>query len=188
MLIRKLLNFPTKEQRLLINSDVDVILKKCDTIARSEYKDLKEAKKNHENICPHCQSKGDAIVNRIGLVKGSGTISGSFRNVNGTISIDTHEVKHCNVCTNEWKCYNIRYVSKTDIAGVALRYLITIINNPDEMKHKVKRDTIKVFDNCSAESIYSLVKKNKKRLTSDELKCYSVRLLRKHYASVFLIS
>jgi hypothetical protein len=185
-MIRKLFNIPTKSQRVLIDADIQNIMNKCDVIASSEYRDQKEAQESRDSVCPNCRARKSDIVNKVRQVEGSGNVSGSFSlgfgSINGSMSIDTNEVNHCNKCGNEWKKYKIRFVSKSDIIKVTLGYLVEIISDEKHKEFSWKIDAIKVFDNCCAESIARLTKQYGRISTKDIL---TIRRLRKHYNSVY---
>jgi len=162
MNLRRLFNCPSKFQQALIAADVATILAKCDDIATSEYKDQKAARNSHDNVCPNCHTGKENIVNKIAQVQGSGSVGGTFHlgygTVSGNMSVDTAEVNHCNVCGNQWKKFNVVYVSESDILKVALNYLSSILKNPEEKNYRWKIEAIKVFDDCYIETILQLDK------------------------------
>jgi len=189
MNIRRLFNFSSKMQQAIISADVTSVLEKCQVIANAEYKDQKDAQESHDNVCPNCQARKDKIVNKISNVEGSGKVNGLFHlgygNVNGSMSITTDEVRHCNVCGNEWKTYKLKYVSKTEISRVALKYLAAIITDPKEKQYNFKVETIKVFDDCYLETILHLVKENELYLNSSSIEVLTYKRLRYYFKSIY---
>jgi len=179
MNLRKLLNIPSKAQKELLNQEEELIVSRCIALANTENLEQKENQKSHDSRCPHCNGKD--IVNKIGHVQGKGSVSGSFKlgfgSVSGTILIDTVEVNHCNTCGNEWIKYKIKYATKDQILKVTFRYLGEIITNPKEKRYPWKQDAVKIFDNCTAEAIYRLCRKNLNNL--------NLRILRLHYKSIY---
>jgi len=164
MNLRRLFNCPSKSQKALIATDVASVMLKCDILATAEYREQREAKDSHDNVCPNCQARKESIVNKIAQVKGSGSVGGTFHlgygSVSGSMSVDTFEVNHCNKCGNQWKKSKLIYISKTDIVRVSINYLYTILNNPEEKQYRFKTETIKVFDGCYIETILQLAKQN----------------------------
>ena len=113
MNILKFFNLKSKKQKLRISADIENILLKCDNIANKEYNDEKLEQKSHNEICPNCQAIKGSIVNKISHIKGTGQVHNHIMTGRSElkINIDTFEVNHCNVCGNEWKKYNLKYVS-----------------------------------------------------------------------------
>ena len=190
MNLRKLLYIPTKEQIALLQADVQNILKQCDVIASSEYRDQKEAKESHDGVCPKCRARKEDIVDKIRQVQGKGSVGGSFNlgfgSVSGSMSIDTDEVNHCNKCGNEWKKMKTKYVSASDIVRVTLNYLGDIFDDPDHNKKlKWKLEAIEVFNDCYAESIMVLKSNHSYYMHSNTNNELTYSKLRKYYKSVF---
>jgi len=190
-MIRKFLNYKTKDQELLVRADVEKVLEKCDAIASKEYAEQKEARDSHDSVCPNCRKRKDNnnIVNKIRQVHGKGDVSGSFSlgfgSVSGHMEIDTKAVNHCNSCGNEWEKYKVKYVSKSDIVRVAMNYLGSILEKPSEKKYSWKVEAIQVFNDCYAETIVHLRNENSCYIytsTESQLKLYK---LRRYYKSVF---
>lgn len=193
-MIRKLLNFKTKDQELLVLADIEKVLEKCDAIASKEYAEQKEARESRDGVCPNCkaskQHEKNAIVNRISNVQGKGNVSGSFSlgfgNVSGHMEVDTQEVNHCNKCGNEWKKFKIKYISKSDIVRVALNYLGEIFADPDHNKKlNWKMEAIQVFDGCYAETIVRLRNEHSSFIYSTTESQLKLNKLRRYYKSVF---
>lgn len=186
MWIYRILNILNEKQKEIISIEKKKILNNCSVIASAENLEQGEAKKSHDDVCPNCHARKDNIVNKIRDVIGKGDVSGSFHfgygSVSGTMTINTFEVNHCNVCGNEWKKYNVRYVSNIEILKVALKYLIDILNDPKQKEYSWKLQTIKVFDNCNVETIMLLCKEYKLFLKNYKFK-YSK--LKKHYKSIY---
>jgi hypothetical protein len=188
MNIRKILNIKTKKDNDIIKKDIEKILSGCDVIANVEYKEQKENQYAHDGQCPMCRNKTN-IVNKIKDVNGKINIDGDFKfgfgSINGGLDINTDEVNHCNNCGNEWKKFKTKYVTETDIIRVALNYLADIYDNPEKTKnHYWKHDTIKVFDNCYAESIKILIKKHYHFL-HDTINILTLKKLRENFKSIF---
>lgn len=189
MNIRKLLYLPTLEQKIVLATQIEHILEKCDKIASVEWREQRENQKTHDGICPKCRARQEYIVDKIRQVHGDGNVSGSFSlgfgSVSGRMSVDTDEVNHCNKCGNEWKKFKTKYISKTEIVRVALNYLAAIIENPEEKKWDWKVEAIQVFDGCSAEAIRVLVEKNSYNIYSSTKEQLTLTTLRRYYKSVF---
>lgn len=188
MNLRKLLYFPTPEQRENLLTDVKRIVEGCSSIASTEWKELKENQRTHDSRCPKCKKSN--IIDKIRHVQGTGKIGGEFKlgygSINGSLDIDTTEVNHCNDCGNEWKKFKTKYISTTDIIRVALNYLGDIHSNPEKNKKKYwKHDAIKVFDDCYAEAIQVLLTKHKRYMHKSTKKILTIKKLRKEYNSVF---
>lgn len=186
MNIRKLLYLSTNKHEAVIIADVKIILNRCNSIAKIEWREQVENQKSHDNQCPRCQSGGVNIVDKISHVQGSGSVDGSimmfYGHVKGNVSIDTHEINHCNVCGHEWKKAKTKYISETNIVRVALKYLGEQIIDPDFVETQDwKIETINVFDGCCAESINNLAKTHRNHIPS----LFNLKTLRKTYDSVF---
>lgn len=188
MNIYKHLNLQSKTVRICVERDINVIMDRCDVIAKSEYLDVIENKVAHDGQCPKCRNKKN-IVDKMCNVHGNLVIKGTFNlgfgSVTGTMNINTSAVNHCNDCGNEWVKFNDKYVSATDIARVALNYLAQIITNPDEKKCSWKVDAIKVFDGCCAEAICKLRSNNEKYLHDKTLDVVKLSIIRKYYNSIY---
>ena len=189
MNIRKILNLPTKEQKLVLNKDIKKIMEGCDSIASVEWKEQKENQKSHDGQCPNCRVQKD-IVEKIRQVKGKGNVGGDFKlgfgSINGSLDIDTHEVNHCNNCGNQWKKFETKYITNTDIIKVALNYLGDIYHDPERNKtYSWKHDAIKVFEDCHAEAIKLLVNKYDYKLHGTSKKVLKLKKLRIEYKSIF---
>ena len=189
MNIRKFFNLPTKAQQVLLDENTTIILKKCNAISTAEYRDQKEAQKTHDNICPNCRAKKEDIVDKIRNVHGKGSVSGSFNlgfgSVSGSFGVDTDGVNHCNKCGNEWKKFVIKYTSDDDILRTTLRYLVDIIEDPENKKFSWKVEAIKVFDDSYAETIYRLSQNQTRYFTKRNLDVLNINALRCYYKSVF---
>ncbi len=187
MNIHKVLNIPDKKQNIIINGDIKIVIRKCDAIAKMEYKELLENNKIHDSQCSIC--KNTKVINKISHVQGKTSIVNNFKFGFGSITtnttIDTVEVNHCTNCGNEWIKSKVKYITGTDILRVALNYLAQIIINPEEKKKEWKLEAIQVFNDCCAESIYRLRVKNEEYLLSDTNSKLNLRVLRKYYESVY---
>lgn len=183
MNFRKLFGIPSKQQKVLIDSDTESIKKKCAVIANNEWNEQKEQKKFSDSFCPKCHEK--EIVNKVRQVIGIGKFEGSilfgFGHLHGATTIETLEVNSCVKCGNEWKKFKTKYVAETDILRVALKYLVQINENSSEKKHTWKMETISIFDDCYAETIHTLMYVNKPYIP----KVLSLFTLRKQYKSIY---
>lgn len=190
-MIRKILNYKNKDQELLVLADVERVLEKCDTIASKEYAEQKDARDSHDSLCPNCRKRKDNnnIVNKIRQVQGKGNVSGSFSlgfgSVSGHMEVDTKAVNHCNNCGNEWEKFKVKYVSKSDIVRVALNYLGSILENPEEKKYSWKVEAIQVFNDCYAETIAHLRGEHSSYIYSSTERQLKLFKLRRYYKSVF---
>lgn len=184
MNLRKLLGMPSQAQEAQIKADIAIILDRCSKIAYSENKEQKDNQIARDGQCPKCKDK--TIVDKIRQVQGKGKVGGNLFGVNGSLSIDTDEVNHCNKCGNEWKKFMTKTVQRTDILKVALNYLGEIRKDPERNKKMSwKVETIQVFDGCCAEAIDSLFFDVRYKIRSGinyELKLFR---LRKIYKSVY---
>jgi hypothetical protein len=194
MNLRKNFNLPSKQQKALLDADRENVLSKCNNIARKEREDMYREQKNHDEICPNCKTKKsdnrNNIVNNIRRVQGEGHVGGSFSlgfgSVNGSISIDTHAVNHCNVCGNEWEKFKTKSVSETNILRVCLNYLAELISNP--VYHKQfswKMEAILAFEDAYAETIYKLSQKEGDYLWLSTKSTLSLSRLRRYYKSIY---
>lgn len=183
MNLQKIFNLPDKTQKTIIDVDCDIILDKCQVIARREYNEEQENKKTYDGMCPKCDNH-IGIVDKISFVQGKGSVEGKivfgFGVIKGGVLIDTVEVNHCIECGNEWLKYKTKLISKTHILQVAFKYLNEIIIDPEQKKHDWKLETIQVFDGCTAEAMYRL-----NIWTATQINLY---ILRQYYKSVFDVS
>ena len=188
MNIRKLLNLRSATNITALIDETELIKQRCDEIASQEYKEQKENQRTHDERCPLCRAKKDQIVDKVRQVEGKGSVDGSFYlgfgNVSGSMEIDTNSVNHCNVCGHEWKKFKTKYVSKTDILRVTLKYLNDLIDNPAHNRRlSWKVEAVKVFDGCHAEAIRMLVDEEKRYVRgSGNLRKI---VLRKYFPSIF---
>jgi hypothetical protein len=190
MNLRKLIYLPNRKHKKMMVNDIKTIMERCHKIAGQEYQEQKENQRAHDEICPRCRAMQDKIVDRIRSVEGEGKVDGDFYlgfgSVKGRMKIETEAVNYCKTCKNEWKKFNVKYVSQTDIVRVALNYLAEIIDSPAHNKRMTwKTEAAQVFDGCSAESIRFLRDKHKNYLRSLTLRTLKIRKLRKYYVSVF---
>lgn len=186
---RKLFYYISAEQKLVLLADIKTITEGCSDIANTEWNELKENQRTHDGKCPKCKDKA-SIVDKITHVQGTGKIGGDFRlgfgSIDGSLNIDTNEINHCMKCGHEWKKFKTKYISATDIIRVALNYLGDIHNKPEHNKRNSwKHDAIKVFNNCHAEAINTLLKKHDGYIHDSTKKTLNLKMLRKHYNSVF---
>lgn len=184
--LRKLFNVPTKTQKGLIAVDIDRINNRCEEIAQEERNDQREFQVRRDGICPnpHCMSEKD-IVDKIADVTGKGNVDGSFAlgfgSVSGKMSMGTGAVNHCNKCGNEWVKAKTRTISRTNITRVALKYLSEVIHDPEQKKFTWKMEAIQSFDDCCAEAIRFLYKRNE-AYTYKKLR---LPKLRRYYPSIY---
>lgn len=171
-----------KKLRLLIINDINIITNNCQIISQRENNEQKKSKHFHDNNCPNCQATEDNIVNKLNDVQGKITIKISqtfgYKLTNVLSNIDTNEINHCNVCGNEWKKFKLNPITKAHILKVALKYLSEILKDPKEREKDWKVETIEVFKDSHAETIYKLSKHN-------SVETIRLRDLKKHYKSIF---
>ncbi len=184
------LYFLTKKQKQILGADAENVLSKCDKIAKIERDDMYEEQKRHDGICPNCRAKktddGSNIVNKIARVQGGGSVGGNLFGVSGSMSVDTNIVNHCNKCGNEWKKFETKAISQTNILRVCLNYLGEIFKDPTiQKKYEWKMEAISVFDDCFAETIYHFRLKESDYLWSAANTYLHLHNLRKHYKSIF---
>lgn len=165
MILRKLLNLPTKRQLRLLEEDAERILVVCNKIARKEIEKQLILKDSYDGNCLECGAKGNDIITKTVILPKHGH----------------YRINHCQKCGNEWDKYKTKKISQTAVLRVALRYLADIIFVPEHENFSWKKETIGMFDESYAETIYKL---NKVRdgFMFPELKLF---LLRKRYKSVF---
>jgi len=168
-----------------IADEINTILKRCDKIAMSEYREEKEAEIFHNTTCPSCR-KNDNVVDKIRNVEG---VANAVKEFWGTdvinVKILTQEVNHCNYCGHEWKKFKTRYVTGSQIVRVAFRYLATNFNPESIINHESMRyQVLMVFNNMHAETIHKLYKEHIKYLKSDVKSKINLSVLRKHYPSI----
>lgn len=187
-MIRKLLNLPNSTQRLVLKQETDLIMNRCDLIAKSEYDEQLEAKQIHDNRCPKCRDK-DKIVDRISHVQGFGKSNGmlyfGFGNIQTIFTIDTVAVNHCSNCGHEWIKFKTKYVSGTKILWVVLNYLADILSDDKEKNHSWKIEAIQTLDGCHAETIYKLCLENKNYLHDKTNSVLTLSKLREYYQSIY---
>lgn len=188
MNIRQLLNLPDKAQKIILEQETNLILDRCDVIAKSEYDEQLEAKQFHDSRCPKCREK-ENIVDRISHVQGNSTINSNFifgfGNIHGNMSIDTIAVNHCNTCSHEWIKFKTKYVSNTKILRVVLNYLAEILIDNTEKNRSWKMEAIQVFNDCSAEAIYKLCRVHQNYLHDETTEKLSLSCLKKYYKSIY---
>lgn len=190
MSIRKLLNIPIGNEKNIINDDKELILQKCNVIAKMEYNELQESKEHHDGQCPHCKNKDKTkIINKIRNIQGKSKFNSEFRfgfgDINTFVIIESSEINHCNVCGNEWHKFKTKYVSATDILKVTLNYLAQIIRNPEEKNKSWKFEAIQVFNDTHAEAIFSLLKENNNKIHRETTKTLTLHKLRKYFSSIY---
>jgi hypothetical protein len=188
MNLRKIFDIMNSSDITTLVDETLLIKQRCDEIASQEYKEQKENQRTHDSRCPKCRADKDKIVDKIAKTSGKGKVDGSFYlgfgSISGSMDIDTDSVNHCNVCGHEWEKFKTKYVSKTDILRVTLKYLSDMISNPTHNRRlSWKIEAIKVFDGCHAEAITLLVKEEKRYVRSKN----NLRniVLRKYYPSIF---
>ncbi len=184
MNLLKLFNIRSAKQVIGLIVETELIKQRCEVIASREYEEQKENQKTHDERCPKCRAKKDMIVDKIEQVEGKGNVSGNLFGVSGSMEIDTNTVNHCNVCGHQWKKFKTKYVSKTDILRVTLKYLNDLIDNPEHNKRLTwKIEAIQVFDGCHAEAITMMANEEKRYVRGKEYLRNTV--LRKYYPSIF---
>ena len=180
----KSFNIRNAKQIVALIDETELIKQRCEKIASQEYEEQKENQRTHDNRCPLCRAKKNQIVDKIEQVEGKGNVSGNLFGVSGSMEIDTNTVNHCNVCGHQWKKFKTKYVSKTDILRVTLKYLNDLIDNPEHNKRLTwKIEAIQVFDGCHAEAITMMANEEKRYVRGKEYLRNTV--LRKYYPSIF---
>lgn len=165
MKLRKLLNITTKKQQLLLEKDAERIISVCNKIARKEIEKQLKLKDQWDGNCLECGATGNDVITQTIILDN-----------------DTHyRINHCLKCSNEWDKYQTKKISQTAVLRVALKYLCDIIFVPEHKNFSWKMETLQMFEESYAETIYKL---NKVRdgFMFPELKLF---LLRKKYKSVF---
>jgi len=180
MNILKFLNILGSSQKRIIEIHKNLILDRCQVIARREFNEEQENKKVHDGKCPKCDNRM-GIVDKFSFVQGKGSTEGrimfGFGTVSGAILIDTTAVNYCMECGNEWLKYKTKAISDTSILRVAFKYLKEAIENPDKKRPDWKQEAIGVFEGCCAEALHQL---NKGTIIKINLST-----LRRYYWSVF---
>jgi len=180
MNILKQFNILNNSQKRTIEIHKNIILDKCQVIARREYNEQQENKKVHDGMCPKCNNRM-GIVDKFSFVQGRGSVEGriifGFGTIKGDTTIDTVAVNYCMECGNEWLKYKTKPISDTSILRVAFKYLKEIIDDPKQKKRDWKLETVQVFEGCCAETLYKL-----NVWTATEIK---LSMLRQYYWSVY---
>lgn len=190
MNLRKIFNSPNISQKKILEQQIEEFEIIADKRSSEHNKYEKIFMDRFNNTCSHCKNKDkDKIVNKIAQVHGSGSVSGSFifgtSGVYGSSSIDTKNVRHCNVCGNEWKEYKTNFMYVPDIIKEYLTRLYFYIKNKDERENSWNRDAYTEISHFYAETIFSIFKKYSYRLSSwykDELYLSN---LRKFFSSIY---
>jgi hypothetical protein len=190
MNLRKIFDFPSKEQEAKINADMETILENCSNIASKERADMRQDQDMHDCICPNCRAKKsdgiENIVNKIRQVQGKGNVGGNFLGVSGSMQINTYAVNHCNKCGHEWEKFKTKPISQTHILRVCLNYLAAIIEDPIQKEFDWKIEGVRnAFGDCHAESIFRFSQKESSYLNYNATKFISLSNLRSHYPSVY---
>ena len=159
----------SKTNKAKIAMEKSVILSRCDVIAKKENSEQKQAKDNHDNICPNCHSGKDKIVNKLNHVHGKLVIDDDawfnfFHQNKNIINICTGEINHCNNCGNQWKKYNNKTVYKTQVLKMAFIYLGQFFKSNDDFNMPWKLEVISVFYGMHFETIYELYLDQKKNM------------------------
>ena len=188
MNLRKTFNIFSKAQKAILDADEKIIMDKCALISADENQEQDEFGNAHNKQCPACKEKL-SIVDRWANVQGNVILNGQMRlgfgNITGNITVETTAVNHCNKCSNEWPKYHRKFISSIDVLKVAFNYFGQILENPEEKKRPWKLQAIGVFDDCNAESIYRLRKKNHLWLHHYTNSRLSLSCLREYYQSIY---
>ena len=190
MNIRKILNIPNELQLIQLNEDKKLIIERCNKIALTENREQQENKNFHDSNCPNCKNRNkESIVDKLIIQQSEGNIRGyfyfGFGIIVGDYTWNVFEINHCNKCGNEWIKYKIKTIDSTHILRIVFKYLAQILANPNEKKNEWKLEAIQVFDNCTAEAIHSLRKKQSKYLPKSINKQLSLKNLRRYYKSIY---
>src|SRR5262245_34349667 len=151
--LRKLFNYPTKEQSLMIARGCDKLAALASAKSSKYSEDESTYKNNTDNKCPNCGGK--KIVNKIARVEGRGSVSGSFflggGSLYGSSRTDTNGVNHCNDCGNQWKKYERNFKWTDD-------FIADWINDLNAVKEgKViydEKEVLSLLKDIPAESIW----------------------------------
>jgi hypothetical protein len=174
------LNIQNNSQKRIIEIHKNLILDKCQVIARREFNEQQENKKVHDGMCPKCNNR-TGIVDKFGFVQGKGSVEGriifGFGTIKGDTSIDTIAVNYCMECGNEWLKYKTKPISNTSILQVAFKYLKEAIVNPSKKRPEWKQETLEIFNGCCAEALHQL-----NNWKSTEIK---LSTLRRYYWSIY---
>ena len=181
---RRFFNNPNSKEKELKRLHIRRIEDRCGELAAQERKEIRESQQSHDEVCPRCAAGKRDIVDQIVQVVGSGEVIGGLFRTYGSMSMDTNTVNHCNKCNHEWKKFESRTVTSTDILRVTLRYLTQLVKNPTKQKElNWKLEAIKVFNDCSAEAIRAMYLKHSSYLSYDG--ALGLRTLRKRFPSIF---
>ena len=107
-LLRKIFNFPNKEEEVLIKQKVDLIWDLAKS--RADFLNRESQKKYHQvnDTCPKCESM--AVVNKFIRFQGEGRGFGHF-------TADTNEINNCNNCGNQWRKFEFKKATPTSVIG-----------------------------------------------------------------------
>lgn len=181
--LKKHYNYPSERESKLIQEGYDLMIKMAQDKASSRNSDEYKTQKKKDGTCPLC---GDTtIVNKISRVQGSGSVSGSFMygsgSIDGSSSIDTNEVNHCNKCGNQWKKYER---IDTWSEEVIVRWL-NDINTVYEGEYNFADKIIDTLKDIPAESIYNVLDNYASKCYSDTIAHLSLSYLRTKFKSVY---
>jgi len=182
MNIRKILYFPTTEQKAVLATDVELISKRCAEVGKIERKEQTENQKSRDNRCPKCKAMSDKIVDKIALVEGVSNFRGNIFKFVGRLAIETKPVNHCTTCDHEWEKFKTKTITDLSIIKVVLNYLSEVIRDPEgQSRYSWKLEAIEIFEGCHAESILMIQDKYKPSIRHP----LTMRQLRSKYKSVF---
>jgi hypothetical protein len=108
------------------------------------------------------------IVDRFALTIGDGKSTTKHGIWHGetetTFNINTYVVNHCNGCGNEWEKYRTKYINKTQIVQLALKYFAKILLSPKQKNNDWMVDTVGGFKDVHLETMLELVHIHRKSL------------------------
>jgi len=185
---RKLLYLPNSNQSITIVDEIKVIQERMQKLGVTERKEQTENQRSRDGRCPVCRTskmlKSDKpnIVDRYAMIENKSKIRGNIFKITGLLAVETKPVNHCNTCGHEWEKFRTKTITDFAITKVLLDYLSDIIRNPEKNKRfSWKHETIEVFKDCHAESVYAIQKEHGRYLRYP----LSLKQIRTKYKSVF---
>lgn len=130
--LNKLLYVLSKQQSLVISSELTLIKSRCLEAVNAEKKDMINSQISHDNTCPKCRT-------------------------NDNIVVTSDNKNHCDSCGHEWGRFKMKNTNSITITKVVLNYLSDVITEPEKnIDCEWKLESIQMFDGCHAESLYNL--------------------------------
>jgi hypothetical protein len=113
-----------------------------------------------------------------------GSFNLGFGEVYGDSEVNTTSVNHCNKCGNQWKKYERKYNSMSNIIGNWINYIMTVFENKFNYDNFYSKQ-IEFLKDYYAESIWELYKKHEYYTYSSTKENISLKLLRIKYNSIY---